>query len=455
MVLTIRQLIIFHTNDIHSCFDHWSQTVAYLKKHKDETTLYLELGDHTDRSNALTEATYGKGNVELLNEAEVDYGTIGNNEGITFSKDQLESLYEKASFPIICANVFRENEIRPHWMKPFVIHHMKSGLKIGMIGLTAPFYRFYEQLGWKVISPIPLLEELLPQVREQADIVVLLSHLGLQKDEEIAEQFTGIDVILGAHTHHVLSEGKWIKDTLIAQTGKHGVFLGKVTIDYDDALHNIKHKQARLLDLREEARDPNTDDILDRIQVKASEVLSEPVATIPRPLPIYWQKQSEFGQLLCDAITEWCRKDIGMLNAGVLLDSLEKGVVTKGELHRICPHPINPCVVEVTGLQLENTIKRALTKELRELEVKGFGFRGKVLGVMLFTGIEVKEQAGMIEIMVLNEPVDLEKNYTIATLDMYTFGYLFPDLAESKEKRYFMPEFLRDVLAWKLAQNWA
>ena len=82
--MAMKHLTIMHTNDIHSCFDHWSQIVAYIKKNRNAHTLYLELGDHIDRSNALTEATYGKGNVELLNEAAVDYGTIGNNEGITF-----------------------------------------------------------------------------------------------------------------------------------------------------------------------------------------------------------------------------------------------------------------------------------------------------------------------------------------------------------------------------------
>lgn len=453
--MAIKKVTIFHTNDIHSCFDNWSQTVAHIKKNKDENTLYLELGDHTDRSNALTEATYGLGNVELLNEAKVDYGTIGNNEGITFSKDQLESLYDQAVFPVVIANVFHLNDSRPNWMKPFVIHKMKSGLKLGIIGLTAPFYRFYEQLGWKVTAPVPILEELLPQVRKEADIVVLMSHLGLQKDEEIAGKLAGIDVILGAHTHHVLTEGKWIKNTLIAQTGKHGVFLGEITIEFDETLHKIKQKQATLLDLKGQPRDLHTDKILKRLEKQAVDVLSEPVATVPRPLPVNWQEPTEFGQLLCDAVTEWCGEEIGMLNAGVLLDSLEKGIVTKADLHRICPHPINPCVVTNTGAALEKTIKRARTKELTHLELKGFGFRGKILGAMLYTGIEVREQSGEIQIYIGNEPLEKERRYSIATLDMYTFGYLFPELSDSKDKQYFMPEFLRDVLAWKLEAKWA
>ncbi len=73
-----------------------------------------------------------------------------------------------------------------------------------------------------------------------------------------------------------------------------------------------------------------------------------------------------------------------------LLDSFEEGMMTKGDIHRICPHPINPCVVRITGQQLQSTIERAFTEEMRWLELKGFGFRGKMLGRMIFTGIDIE-----------------------------------------------------------------
>ncbi|MCM3231452.1 5'-nucleotidase C-terminal domain-containing protein, partial [Bacillus altitudinis] len=108
------------------------------------------------------------------------------------------------------------------------------------------------------------------------------------------------------------------------------------------------------------------------------------------------------------------------MHAGVLLEALEAGVITKGDIHRVCPHPINPCVVELTGRQLEETVKRAFTKELRQLELKGFGFRGKVLGQMIFTGIEVDVTAESVHsITILGEKLRADQIYSIATLDMY------------------------------------
>ncbi len=425
--------------------------VSYIKKERDEDSLYVDLGDHADRSNPVTEALFGKGNVQLLNEVQPSYVTIGNNEGVTFSKDQLNDLYEKANFSILIANLLNNDGSHVEWAKRSVIHTMNNGIKIGLLGLTAPFTQFYDLLGWDVLNPKKVIEEVVPELRKEADIIVLLSHLGLKKDEEIAHEFPGIDVIVGAHTHHVLPTGLYINNTLIAQAGKNGAFLGKIEIAFDMNTRSIYKKEAMLVDVKKKLTDANTDLLLKELKMQAEQILSEEVTTLPKRFPIEWQEKTEAAQLLCDAVTEWCNEHIGMMNAGVLLDSLEKGTITRGDIHRICPHPINPCVVTLTGEDLEATIKRSLTKELTHLELKGFGFRGKVLGKMHFTGIEINEHE---EIYILGVPLQKEETYKLATLDMYTFGYLFPKIAESTGKQYFMPEFLRDVLSWKLQKNW-
>ncbi|WLR61091.1 hypothetical protein [Guptibacillus hwajinpoensis] len=90
--MTSRTLQFYYTNDLHSHFANWSKVASYLKEkkrfHELQGTPYLllDLGDHSDKVHPMTEGTVGKGNVQLLNELRYDYATIGNNEGITFSK---------------------------------------------------------------------------------------------------------------------------------------------------------------------------------------------------------------------------------------------------------------------------------------------------------------------------------------------------------------------------------
>ncbi|WZX99509.1 bifunctional UDP-sugar hydrolase/5'-nucleotidase [Bacillus sp. FSL W7-1360] len=445
-----KSLTLLHTNDLHSHFTNWARIVHYIQTYRDAQTRYVDIGDHADRAHPLTEATLGLGNIQLLNEAKVDFVTIGNNEGITFSRDALHDMYFHAKFPVIVANI-QDNEIghRPDWAIPYYIDTMDHGVSVAYVGYTAAMTDFYHEIGFSVACPLSTLPTAVEKLRGEVDAIVLLSHLGLPMDEKIAAQVEGIDVILGAHTHHALQEGKRVKNTLIAQAGKCGQYIGEVTLQFDGKTHQVIEKHARLIDPAPFPEDEKIVRQLQELARQSIEVLEKPITNLPRVLPVAWFRPSVACQQLCDELVLWCGTQLGMMNAGVLLEDIPKGVVTYGDIHRICPHPINPCVVEVSGADLRETVARAETADLMNLELKGFGFRGKVLGKMVYTGITVSENG----LFLLGSPVIDEEIYKLATLDMYTFGFLFPKLAHAQTKTYFMPEMLRDVLCQMLKKQ--
>ncbi|KQL55655.1 nuclease [Alkalicoccobacillus plakortidis] len=437
---------IYHTNDIHSGFNHWANIVGHIKNSQKEHVRYVDLGDHADRANPMTEATGGIGNIQLLNEANVDFATIGNNEGVTFSQKMLDDMYSEADFNVIVANLIdRKTGLRPSWAVP---HHIDTiaGLQIAYIGYTSAMTHFYEQLGWDVSYTIEGIQAHVDQLKEKVDAVILLSHLGLPKDEQIANEVEGITAIIGAHTHHSLQDGLKVKDTWITQAGKHGNVFGELTLVFEKK--DLISVQPTLIDPTNRIEDKGSKQLLASLNKEAKEALSQPIVSLVKPFDVKWFEPSVATQALCDALTEWCDEEIGMMNAGVLMESLPKGDVTYGDVHRICPHPINPCIVELTGKQLIETIRRAQTDDIVKLELKGFGFRGKVLGLMLFTGITITTTG----ILVNEKPIVETKLYRLATLDMYTFGFLFPHIANAERKHYLLPEFLRDILA-KLLQT--
>ena len=73
----LEKIHIFHTNDLHSHFEYWLRMQNFIKEQRQllasrgEVSFLFDIGDHMDRSNIYTEATLGKGNVELLNEAQL------------------------------------------------------------------------------------------------------------------------------------------------------------------------------------------------------------------------------------------------------------------------------------------------------------------------------------------------------------------------------------------------
>src|SRR5699024_3009633 len=151
--------------------------------------------------------------------------------------------------------------------------------------------------------------------------------------------------------------------------------------------------------------------------------------------------------------------DCALLNAGILLESFPKGDITLNDIHRICPHPINPCTVMLNGDELMEVIRVAFTKELTDLPLKGFGFRGKVIGRFTFSGMSVFTRINehgdetIIKVTKNGSPLKKEKRYLVATIDTFTFGRLLPEIARATTKRYYLPEFMRDLLHMTLKEH--
>src|SRR5690625_1422849 len=148
----------YYTNDLHSYFDHWAQVATFIKtkrlqsEERNESSWTVDIGDHMDRVHPITEATMGKANVELLNGAGYDLATIGNNEGITLAHEDLYHLYDDATFQVVCTNLQCTLSDNPGWLESSQIVTSKHGVRVGIIGLTAPFNPYYHLLGWHVES---------------------------------------------------------------------------------------------------------------------------------------------------------------------------------------------------------------------------------------------------------------------------------------------------------------
>lgn len=459
----IETVHIYHTNDLHSHFDRWPKITKYitemrqLHQQNNEEMLLIDIGDHIDRFHPISEASYGKTNVKLLNQLQYDYATIGNNEGITMSYEHLDSLYDEAEFKVLLANLFDKNGKLPKWACPYDIYVLPSGFKIGIIGLTVHYIGLYKLLGWNIKDALVVLRETLAELKDQTDMILLLSHLGINEDEQIARDFPEVDVLLGGHTHHLLENGKRINNTLLCCAQKYGNYIGHVTLHIDSEQKKLIESTANVIATKSLPESKETNDILSHYLLESIQMLKDDViAVIDEPLISDWFAETSFSKLLAEVLREWCDGDLSMVNAGLLLDSLPAGKVTREDLHRICPHPINPCKVWVMGDELKEIILQANTKEMESLRIKGLGFRGKVMGKMVYDGVELettKLSDGVDHITTIKingEELEPDKLYSVATIDMYTFGLLFPVIRDAKDKKYYMPEFLRDLLAEKI-----
>ncbi|MCS1351833.1 bifunctional UDP-sugar hydrolase/5'-nucleotidase [Mechercharimyces sp. CAU 1602] len=454
-----KRIHLLHTNDIHSFFARMPQVTSCLRRLRKEWTseqdacITVDVGDHLDRSHVITEGSAGLANKKVLKHAQYEVITLGNNELLTLSKEDLYSLYEKVPYDVVGTNVSEmEGTPRPSWLLRSSIQ-TRLGVKVGFLGVTIPYQPFYHLLGWNVEEPFLMLPAYVNQLRPEVDVLVLLSHLGLPHDRRIAAEIEGIDLILGAHTHHLLEEPEKLNQTWIAAAGKFAEHIGHTVIEVGATTHTLLSITGTCYASEAEEADKETVRIIEAEKKSAEENLSSPLVQLNQRLTIDWYNESPLGNLLADGLRRWIGAELALVNAGQVLDHLEQGKITRKRIHEICPHPINPCMTVLTGKQIRETLEESLLLEFQEKKIKGFGFRGKRLGMLNVSGIDVyyhpeKPPSQKISHICLgNDTLKDEKMYRVATIDMFTFGIGYLKLKEGKKVDYELPEFLRDVLS--------
>lgn len=452
------QIHFYYTNDLHSHFEHWPRVMTFMKarradhERRGESSFLFDIGDHMDRVHPITEASLGQANIRLLNEAGYDFATIGNNEGVTLPHEEMYHLYDNATFDVICSNLNCTRSPNPKWLQNARVVESMQGTRIGIIGLTARFNPYYNLLGWHADAVQETIARELNELSDKVDIIVLMSHLGITEDEEIARAFPEIDLIMGGHTHHLLRTGQQTNETLLTAAGKLCNYVGQVNLTYDHHRKKLIKKEAYTSSITHLPSDEATVELLHKLKQTADEKLQAEITYASKPIEADWYTSSDIMEKLTEQVLLETGADCAMLNAGLLLEGFPSGVITYKDVHKVCPHPINPCVVSLTGDELTEVIRASLTETFMTYPLKGFGFRGEVIGRMVFANLEIdlgthSDDTTYVEnIYFQNQPLEQDRIYDVATADMFTFGRLLPPIARSPKKELFLPAFIREIL---------
>jgi 5'-nucleotidase len=178
----------------------------------------------------------GEAEIRALGAMGVDAQVIANHE---FDKGALNARtqYQKwANFPILAANYLLDDpdlEGSPdleNVLQPFTTFNLR-GLKVGVIGMgnlssLSSLYEKPNRLGVLPLETVDTAQAYIDLLRPLVDVIVFVTHLGLNIDEEMIRQTTGIDVVLGGHNHIVLSPPKLVEDcSFVDESGQHYIRL--------------------------------------------------------------------------------------------------------------------------------------------------------------------------------------------------------------------------------------
>ena len=202
-------VVILSTNDMHGKIQRFPELATAIKQCRD-TVQQLLLVDAGDRwtGNAYVDkvAEHGRPIVELMNQVGYDVVTLGNHEfdfGQAHLGGMLDSIFD---CEVVCANVVSDTCTFPQ-PAPWTILE-RGGLKIGVVGVITnyegqghPAGHTSSYVGLRFPDPQQAAIEAADVLRDKVDLMILLSHMGDDRDMELLAREARYDVVIGGHTH--------------------------------------------------------------------------------------------------------------------------------------------------------------------------------------------------------------------------------------------------------------
>lgn len=205
----------------------------------------------------------------------------------------------------------------------FASHTVKeiNGVPVAIIGQAFPYTPIanpsYFTEGWTFGIQERELQEKIDEVRaDGAQVVVLLSHNGADTDIKLASRVTGLDAIMGGHTHDAIPKAIEVKNaagmTLVTNAGSNGKFLGVLDFDVRDG--KIKDWSYNLLPVFADLlpADQEMESLIQKVRAPYTEQLGEVLATTDDLLYRRGNFNGSFDQLICDALIDELGADVSL-----------------------------------------------------------------------------------------------------------------------------------------------
>lgn len=238
-------------------FAHLATLIKQVKQSSSHGNFLLLDGGDTWQGSATSLWTQGADMLAACNLLGVDAMT-GHWE-FTYGSDQVLANIKQFNGDFVAQNVSLSEEAQflsgaesNAVFKPYVIKEFNTA-RIAIIGQAYPYTPIANPKhlipNWQFGIQEQRLQKLVNEIRQQksADVIILLSHNGMDVDLKLASRISGIDIILGGHTHDAIPKPIWVKNgkgkTCVTNAGSHGKFLAVLDLDIrQNRLHNLRYR---------------------------------------------------------------------------------------------------------------------------------------------------------------------------------------------------------------------
>lgn len=447
---------ILHTNDIHGRFvEEKGRVIGMPKlkglKNKEKPDLVLDSGDAFQ---GLPVSNHSKGEemAKAMNKVGYDAMTIGNHE-FDFGYNQLLKLQKQLHFPMISSNIYKNGK---RIFKPSTIIK-RNGVRYGLVGVTTPETKIktspdaVKDVEFK--DPLSSVKGAIKEMDGKADVYVVLSHLGIDKNTKkewrgdyLIEQLSKDNsikkpiIVLDGHSHSVIKHGKKYNHGILAQTGTALENVGKISFLFNH--HKVSDLKASLINVKDTNK-IKADPSIEKQVNKANNEFKKETSKVIIPnnkvefkgdKNIARTQETNLGNLITDAMEDYAAKnfkhkpDFAVTNGGGIRASISKGKVTQNDIITVLPFGNLISQIKVKGTNVKKAFEHSLgspteTKDGKKQLSPNGGFLQVSKSIRVYYDMNQKSGSRVRDIQVRNretgkfEKLNPNKTYYIATND--------------------------------------
>ncbi|MEM9967343.1 MAG: bifunctional metallophosphatase/5'-nucleotidase [Pseudomonadota bacterium] len=482
-------LTILHTNDFHDRFEPISRfdstcgaednaegkcfggiarmitAIGDARERVGDNVLLLDAGDQFQGSLFYTQ--YGGAlAAEFMTLLDYDAMAVGNHE-FDDGPEGLAEFLDQVSLPVISANidVSQNNLLAGKVQKSAVLE--VAGTQIGVVSVLAEDTVETSSPGDTVIfsSTVDAAQAEIDRLTADGiNKIVLLTHVGLPEDMRLARELTGVDMIIGGHSHTLLSnteeraEGPYptVENGVpIFQAYAYGKYLGEINVTFDDvgAVTEISGNPI-LLDASV-AEDPaavaRMQELAKPLDELRNRVVAESAAVIEGAREVCRAMECAMGNLVADAMLARVADqgiEIAIQNGGGLRASIDAGEVTMGEVLTVLPFQNTLSTFQVTG----ETMVAALENGVSQIE-DGAGRFPQVAGMSYTFDASAAPGSRISNVMVGGAPIEMDRIYGVVSNNYVRNGGDGYGMFRDAMNAYDFGPDLADVTAEYIAAN--
>jgi len=464
------QVQLIHTNDLHGRLlpdkagkaasdpqkagglAELAGLIKSLKKNYPGKTILLDGGDFA-QGTLESNYFYGEPEIRFFNYLGYDALELGNHD-FDWGLKQLQKTLKSAEFAVLGANIkYKVTGKHLSPVKPYLVKEI-AGVKIGIIGVITPETPKISKLGnvegILFFSPVKIIRACIAQLKAKGvKTFIVLSHCGIEEDEEIARQVPQINLIVGAHSHTWLQTPVKIGKTLILQAYCYGRVLGAVNLTIDKATGEIVGYRPQATTIPILAGQIKPDQTFSQILAPYLAAVKSPKAEVRGYCRIvlnregaYRGEDSLLGDLITDAMREATKAQAAVYNLGGIRSDFGPGPITYGEIFSVLPFDDNTVTIKIRGAELQKKLEQSLKGDSATLQISGITFSYDPSWPQ---GKRIKN------LEIAGEPLQPQRSYTIAITDFLLGGGDGFDFSQvQKLKTYPFP---REILAQYLKRH--